>query len=401
MGQFGPSLLQSLQMNICTIFLLFLHLLRINCIEEPYNKANRTKRVFSLFSIVQFPNLACSSTSGTYSNGTCYTASECSAKSGSAQGNCAAGFGVCCVFSVSSTGSEISQNCTYIVNPNYPSNYAPSSTPTTLTYTVKKCSEDICRIRLDYDVFTLTTPNTANAKGGQCDTDKMTIKTTDRTTVPGTGTTGTYGNYPQLCGTNTGLHSYVDLSCTSTDEATLSFTLGDSTNNQYKVKVTQYSCNDKCIASREGCFQYFTGVTGTIQSYNLANSGQLSTLDYKNCIRQEAGYCCIEYTVISWAVSAKACAAAATRCASAKTCTSEYLIIPNVINSGNVDVNYDRFCGVNLNPVGFPATNLPIKTCQCPFEIHHVTGITALGGTGAAATEDGFSIKYRQIPGGC
>lgn len=387
-------------MKISRVLVLCIHLL---CFENTYSKSNRTKRVFSLFSIVQFPNLACSSTSGTYTNGTCYTASECSAKSGSAQGNCAAGFGVCCIFTVSATGSEISQNCTYIVNPNFPSNYAPSSTPTTLTYTVKKCSDDICRLRLDYDLFTLTTPSTATAKDGQCTTDKMTIKTTDRTTVPGTGTTGTYGNYPQLCGTNTGLHSYVDLSCTSTDEATISFILGDSTNNQYKVKVTQYSCNDPCISSREGCFQYFTGVTGTINSYNLANSKQLATLDYTNCIRQEAGYCCIEYTVISYAVTGtQTCAAAATRCASASTCTMEYIIIPNVINDGSIaELNYDRFCGKNLNPVGFPANNLPVRTCECPFEISYVTGITAKAGTSTTSTEDGFSIKYRQIPGGC
>jgi len=379
---------------------LILLLIISGCIVQSENRANRTKRIFSLFSIVQFPNKACSSTSATYGNGTCYTASECSSNGGSAQGNCAAGFGVCCIFFVSTSGSEISQNCSYIVNPNFPSNYAPSSTPTTLTYTIKKCSDDICRIRLDYDLFVLTTPNTANAQTGQCTTDKMTIKTTDRTTAPTTGTTGKYGNYPQLCGTNTGMHSYVDLSCTSTDEATISFTLGDSSNNQYKVKITQFSCNDECVASQEGCFQYFTGITGTIKSYNFANSGQLSTLDYKNCIRQEAGYCCIEYTVISWALNPTTCAnAAANRCSGASTCTSEYIIVPNVITDS--DKTYDRFCGVNLNPVGFPTSNLPLKSCECPFELTHVTGVTALGGTGAASTEDGFSIKYRQIPGGC
>ena len=57
----------------------------------------RSPKVFSLFSIVQFPNSACTSTSSTYSNGTCLTTSECSSKGGSAQGNCAAGFGVCCI----------------------------------------------------------------------------------------------------------------------------------------------------------------------------------------------------------------------------------------------------------------------------------------------------------------
>jgi len=379
----------------CKIWPLLLLVIHI----EVEASENRTKRIFSLFSIVQFPNLACSSTSGTYGNGTCYTASECSAKSGTAQGNCAAGFGVCCIFSVSASGSEISQNCTYIVNPSYPSNYAPSSTPTTLTYTVKKSQSDVCRIRLDYDLFVLTTPNTANAKTGQCTTDKMSVKTTGQTVVPGTGTTGTYGNYPQLCGTNTGYHSYVDLSCTTTDEATISFTLGDSTSNQYKVKVTQYSCASDCIAPKEGCFQYFTGVSGTINSFNLANTAQLSTLNYKNCIRPEAGYCCIEYSVISWAMGPTTCAnAAANRCSGASTCSIDYILIPGVINDSQK--NYDRFCGVNAHPVGFPAANLPLKTCQCPFEIGVVTHVSALNGP-AASTEDGFSIKYRQIPGDC
>merc|ERR1711874_932375 len=88
---------------------------------------SRAPKVFSLFSIVQFPNTASTSTSSTYSNGTCLTSSECSAKSGSAQGNCAAGFGVCCIFSVSASASSISENLTYIVNPSYPSNYVPST----------------------------------------------------------------------------------------------------------------------------------------------------------------------------------------------------------------------------------------------------------------------------------
>ena len=50
--------------------------------------------VFSLFSIVQFPNQECTGLVTDF--GTCYTSGECSAKGGTASGNCAAGFGVCC-----------------------------------------------------------------------------------------------------------------------------------------------------------------------------------------------------------------------------------------------------------------------------------------------------------------
>ena len=51
--------------------------------------------------------------------GTCMTATECAAKSGSgasADGNCASGFGVCCVFTVKcgSNANTVANNCTYI-----------------------------------------------------------------------------------------------------------------------------------------------------------------------------------------------------------------------------------------------------------------------------------------------
>ena len=95
----------------------------------------------------------------------------------------------------------------------------------------------------------------------------------------------------------------MDLSTTSADEATITFTIGDSTSNQYKIKVMQYSCDDPHISAQAGCFQYFVGQSGTIESYNLANTAQLSTLDYNNCIRQELGYCCIEYSVSTFTLS--------------------------------------------------------------------------------------------------
>jgi len=383
-----------------TAYLHLLFLFATVCFAEAKNTTTRGGRVFSLFSIVQFPNGVCSATSGTYSNGTCFTSSECSSNGGSAQGNCAAGFGVCCVFSVSATESTVTKNSSYIVNPSYPSNYAPTTTPATVSYTISKASIDICRIRLDYETLVLTQPNAAGAaKGGQCETESLTFKTTDRTTVPATGTTGTYGDYPYLCGTNTGYHSYLDLSCTSTDEATLTFTLGDATLNQWKIKVTQLSCDDDYVAAQEGCFQYHIGTTGTIQSYNLAGSIQLVGQNYKNCIRQEAGYCCIEYVPTTYTLGPIACAAAATRCASMSMCTLDYILIPEVSNQ-DAPNSYDRFCGTYISPTGISVNNQPVTTCKCPFELTHTTGHTSLNAA-AADTQVGFAFNYRQIAGNC
>ena len=49
-------------------------------------------------------------------------------------------FGVCCVFMVTACGSTISQNCTYIKNPNFPNAYTDL---TACVYTIKKC--DCCK----------------------------------------------------------------------------------------------------------------------------------------------------------------------------------------------------------------------------------------------------------------
>ena len=82
-------------------------------------------------------------------------------------------------------------------------------------------------------------------------------------------------------------------------------------------------------------------MTGVIQSYNFAGAAQLQGQNYKNCIRREEGYCCIQYTVNSYAVDDTTCAnAAANRCSGASVCTVDYIIIPNT-NPSDV-VNYDR-----------------------------------------------------------
>ena len=101
---------------------------------------------FSLFSIVQFPNDECTSSSSSTEIGTCLTASECNSKSGTASGSCAAGFGVCCVISTTTCGSTVSSNSSYIRNPGYPSSITPTSTGT-CEFTIDKASDDICQLR--------------------------------------------------------------------------------------------------------------------------------------------------------------------------------------------------------------------------------------------------------------
>merc|ERR1719410_2560411 len=164
----------------------------------------RQKKQFSLFSVVQFPNDECTSTSSSTTIGTCFTSSECSSKSGTAEGSCAAGFGVCCVISTSTCGSTVSTNNTYIRNPGYPSSWTPSTTGT-CTNTIKKMSDDICQLRLDFETMTGYTTTTV----GGC-------------TASFTATGDSGKNPPRICGTNTGFHMYVEFGATSSDDITLS-----------------------------------------------------------------------------------------------------------------------------------------------------------------------------------
>lgn len=61
-------------------------------------KVFHKKKLFSLFTIVQFNNTQCNATSSLMSYlGVCYTPSECNRIEGTAVGNCASGYGVCCV----------------------------------------------------------------------------------------------------------------------------------------------------------------------------------------------------------------------------------------------------------------------------------------------------------------
>merc|ERR1712062_267321 len=175
----------------CFISILILALVALS--KQDQQEENREKRIFSLFNVVTFKNDACAS-SDSGRNGTCYTSTECQNKGGRALGNCAAGFGVCCVFIITGTG-EVNQNCSYIQNPSFPSTYGDT---TSLTYTIKKCSDEVCMVRLDFDSFTIRGPAATNevTNGHNCQ-DSFTV----------TGTSGL--SSPTICGMNSGQHVYM------------------------------------------------------------------------------------------------------------------------------------------------------------------------------------------------
>ena len=126
-------------------------------------------------------------------------------------------------FSVKTCGASISNNCTYIQNPNYPSS---ESTGTSCSFSISPLSADICQLRLDFDNFDIT--ETSPATGTCVDTFDV--------------TSGSSRDYYALCGTLTGQHIYVETG-RKTSTQTLAFTIATtSTVATWRIKVNQIEC---------------------------------------------------------------------------------------------------------------------------------------------------------------
>merc|ERR1712113_185271 len=348
---------------------------------------SRHAKAFSLFSIVQFPNQQCTASSSTTTYGTCYTSSECTSKGGSSDGNCAAGFGVCCVITTSTCSTTISTNTTYIRNPNYPGSYTPSSTGS-CAYTISKISDDICQLRLDFQTFSgfaTTTPI------GAC-SDYMTAA----------GQTGK--DPPSICGTNTAYHMYVEFGATSTDTISITNTYGSTTTAKtFNILARQISCTASYKAPTD-CTQYFTGVSGSVLSYSY---GQLlKSQYYTNCIRTEAGYCAIQWKqssttspdpfgfIITTSTTAGAGGSSTT------LCTSGFVAIPDLSMDGitaiNVPLGVSAFqsevCGSVFGVEG-QSTSAALISRKQPFILGVYTDTTS-----AQTSSTGFNLDYTQLP---
>jgi len=288
------------------IFLLIVAGLAVttgSAVNKTDEDVARMKKALGIFSVIRFPNSLCVGSAGL--NGTCYTAEECSAKSGSSDGACASGFGVCCTISLA-CGSSTSENCTYHTI----TTYSTATDASPCDYEVCRSSSDICKLRVDFMTFTIAPPQTplvaqfAAAAGiinllnpdvsagetyGDCSTDTFSISSP-----------GNQGP-PVICGKNAGHHVYVDISDSC---AIMSFNIdkGTTFSRQWSLKVSQVECTNR-LADHE-CLQYHTGTSGTFMSFNFDpsttstsdilpgdNYQHLSDQYYSICFRREEGYC--------------------------------------------------------------------------------------------------------------
>ena len=243
--------------------------------------------VLNVFNVIKFPNDVCTGSNGL--NGTCYTSEECAAKGGSGSGTCASSFGVCCTFSLS-CGASATENNTYFVQNKF-TTWSGSSSP--CAYKICPLA-NVCRIRLDLNVFDITGPIAKtdvdnNDQGiGKCKLESMTV------TAPG------MKSPPEICGINTGQHMFIDVTDQCVDINIHVNTLDTTQQRQWEIHATQYLCGDT-MAGPTGCLQYHTGLQGDVATFNWDLSGttnaifatttHLANQDYDICFRREENYC--------------------------------------------------------------------------------------------------------------
>ncbi|XP_014249299.1 uncharacterized protein LOC106666516 [Cimex lectularius] len=358
--------------------------------SSDFKTSTKDSRFLSLFTVVQFGNDGCQASTG--DNGTCMTSAECSARGGVANGPCAKTFGVCCLF-MSTCGQTTSQNCTYFVNPGYPTAYDGTGS---CQLTIQKAHPDVCQYRIDFDQFTLAGPEPVN---NVCNNDQFIVS--GGNPVPG------------ICGMNNGNHMYIDAGTGVNNPVTLTVvTSGPTFARNWKMKICQIPCSSNYRAE-EGCLQYYTGVSGQIKSFNFDPTGglQLSNQDYSACVRIERNFCGIQYTACAdnmgnrthaFTMSGNTMSQNPTTSMigglGPTACSGDWVIIPCAMNVGrspsSPPVCVDRICGGTFNSE-VSTTQATVYSTVKPFRlVVHTDNVEAPNDIG----NKGFCLNYVQQP---
>ncbi|XP_075532255.1 uncharacterized protein LOC142564933 [Dermacentor variabilis] len=363
--------------------------------DQPRTSAqtwSKNSRFLHLLHVVRFPNLMCTGTWG--QEGTCYAFKECMERGGTAYGQCAFGFGVCCSLTASCR-SMITLNSTYFSSPGF--HAAPGATQTppsggdgdssgvggqsTCAVQVFKLSDRICQIRLDFDEFDLERPTVGN-----CDGEKLIVTGQNANNV-----------VPPLCGLNTGQHLYIDVDM-SPGPVNLYVETNGTRNSRWNIKISQIKCDSPSRAP-SNCLQYYTGVSGNFSSFDYAEAqeipprrGYLNNLDYTVCFRKEAGFCSITYSVPGMDVPFSIQNVGADNAPTTNEteaglgvaeCTMDYLLLGGV-----------RYCGTKLNP----STEMPNPVINAPVTDMTSGPFTARFVSDGALNARGFLLNYMQNP---
>jgi len=354
---------------------------------------NKKGKAFSLFSVVTFPNVECTTTMTPAMKGTCVTQEECQNTGNTvstASGNCASGFGVCCFRRIVEPGA-ITESLTHIESEGFPTPVAALTTaPVTAVPRAFPIMTDssVCAVKFDFINVQLNT-DTAN-NDGTC-TDALTVAT------PARGATSAGFVPGELCGVLTGQHMYVDVNTAGgAMAATINVnTAGEVGNRFWKILVQRIACNSPDLPT-PGCLQFFTGLSGLITSFNGARMGNaqqmLQNQQYRVCIKRGAGMCGVTYreadpagAIDSFALGAAGAAAGgvAGNSGVGATCTAaghQFITIQPV----------GKICGGKLSPANDQAVAGPVESNEFGLTVTAPNAVQTEAGSG-------FNLVYNQV----
>lgn len=344
------------------------------------------QRAISLFNVVTFDNAVCQSTKSTENQGTCFSSTECGEKGGSAEGNCASGFGICCVISINKeTGGDVTQNNTIVENHKYPTAYTTKSKKA--TYKIKLL-DDICFLRFDFIKMDLA----ITASTGACD-DKLTV------TVPAAA-----GASPKpLCGLNDGQHMYVNNMRQKKDTTAEIATSANAHSRKWKIKIAQIECNSP-ILPQPGCTQYYTAACGTFESMNFRATTQLMVANFDTtiCFRQNSGKCGVsiaqetdETSKDSFSLlAAKGAGADVTiaKTSAVQSNTEAATSTKSTCTNVRLQIGGLAYCGETLSAVSGSAAGGPVATKNFFIQTAQIVANNV-------ASSKGFKLNYKQT--GC
>merc|ERR1712241_894435 len=254
---------------------------------------NKKGKAFSLFSVVTFPNVECTTTMTPAMKGTCVTQEECQNTGNTvatASGDCASGFGVCCFRRITEPGA-VTESLTHIQSEGFPTPVAAlAAEPVTQTNRAFPIMTDssVCAVKFDFINVQLKDPTGA----GACE-DTLSVVTPARNPAAGF----VPGN---LCGVLTGQHVHVDV---NTAGGAMAATININNDNNpfnrfWKILVQRIACDSPDLPPA-GCLQFFTGLSGMITSFNGARMGDahqmIQNQQYRVCIKRGAGMCSVRY----------------------------------------------------------------------------------------------------------
>lgn len=372
----------------------------------------REPKMFSLFSVVTFPNAECTTDSTPAMTGICVTAEECS-NSGDviaqAQGNCASGFGVCCMRRVEGNpNAAITSGLTYVQSPQFPQAVtALNPGGGQAVAAVNRAfnimgGPNVCQIRFDFVTTQVIAPN----GNGDCANDEISVRTPRQTAAQlGIGA---------LCGTLSNQHLIVDV---ERGNNAMAATLDINTDNtaaprMWKILVKCVECDSVNMAPA-GCRQYFSDASGRFTSFNGAREvagnahNMIRDVDYAICFRQVPGFCGVRLTQTRASPGdapdsfelQQAAATAETTAEVGTDCTTQFIRVPDaaltVNDAGAITPALPRrVCGAFLNTEGKATASGPVDNCGYRISVF------AAGDTDTN-TNEGFDLMYAQIPCPC